>query len=135
MLRRPPRSTRTDTLLPYTTRFRSPVPRRPDPVHPRNRGGLGAGAAAGAAGEIRRPLRTAPGLGFAGAARLRPRIQGTLWERLQPRALWHGQQNRRYARNDSTDLCRPLPIEKLAAEAAPTTAFDGAQRRNQPAML
>src|SRR3546814_18412124 len=25
MLRRPPRSTRTDTLFPYTTRFRSPV--------------------------------------------------------------------------------------------------------------
>src|SRR3546814_8444533 len=25
MLRRPPRSTRTDTLLPYTTLFRSPV--------------------------------------------------------------------------------------------------------------
>src|SRR3546814_18307609 len=24
MIRRPPRSTRTDTLLPYTTRFRSP---------------------------------------------------------------------------------------------------------------
>src|SRR3546814_14054689 len=27
MLRRPPRSTRTDTLFPYTTRFRSPIPR------------------------------------------------------------------------------------------------------------
>src|SRR3546814_12148652 len=26
MIRRPPRSTRTDTLFPYTTRFRSPVP-------------------------------------------------------------------------------------------------------------
>src|SRR3546814_9242239 len=26
MLRRPPRSTRTDTLLPYTTLFRSPEP-------------------------------------------------------------------------------------------------------------
>src|SRR3546814_21084027 len=25
MIRRPPRSTRTDTLFPYTTRFRSPV--------------------------------------------------------------------------------------------------------------
>src|SRR3546814_18741927 len=25
MIRRPPRSTRTDTLCPYTTRFRSPV--------------------------------------------------------------------------------------------------------------
>src|SRR3546814_15440908 len=28
MLRRPPRSTRTDTLFPYTTLFRSPVERR-----------------------------------------------------------------------------------------------------------
>src|SRR3546814_12722823 len=27
MIRRPPRSTRTDTLFPYTTRFRSPTPR------------------------------------------------------------------------------------------------------------
>src|SRR3546814_3282175 len=26
MIRRPPRSTRTDTLCPYTTRFRSPLP-------------------------------------------------------------------------------------------------------------
>src|SRR3546814_2442965 len=30
MIRRPPRSTRTDTLFPYTTLFRSPVPARPD---------------------------------------------------------------------------------------------------------
>src|SRR3546814_5087866 len=29
MIRRPPRSTRTDTLFPYTTLFRSPV----DPAH------------------------------------------------------------------------------------------------------
>src|SRR3546814_1072461 len=29
MLRRPPRSTRTDTLFPYTTLFRSALPRRP----------------------------------------------------------------------------------------------------------
>src|SRR3546814_10555439 len=28
MIRRPPRSTRTDTLVPYTTRFRSPSARR-----------------------------------------------------------------------------------------------------------
>src|SRR3546814_990436 len=28
MTRRPPRSTRTDTLFPYTTLFRSPMPRR-----------------------------------------------------------------------------------------------------------
>src|SRR3546814_13957510 len=30
MIRRPPRSTRTDTLFPYTTLFRSPRPRRPN---------------------------------------------------------------------------------------------------------
>src|SRR3546814_2317999 len=29
MIRRPPRSTRTDTLFPYTTLFRSGKPRRP----------------------------------------------------------------------------------------------------------
>src|SRR3546814_4553349 len=29
MIRRPPRSTRTDTLLPYTTLFRSPLPASP----------------------------------------------------------------------------------------------------------
>src|SRR3546814_2090079 len=29
MIRRPPRSTRTDTLFPYTTLFRSPFPARP----------------------------------------------------------------------------------------------------------
>src|SRR3546814_11934275 len=34
MIRRPPRSTRTDTLFPYTTLFRSIVerPERPEPV-------------------------------------------------------------------------------------------------------
>src|SRR3546814_1380797 len=32
MLRRPPRSTRTDTLLPYTTLFRSTTPAPPDPT-------------------------------------------------------------------------------------------------------
>src|SRR3546814_6597533 len=30
MIRRPPRSTRTDTLFPYTTLFRSPESQRPD---------------------------------------------------------------------------------------------------------
>src|SRR3546814_3828742 len=45
MNRRPPRSTRTDTLLPYTTLFRSPLGRRPQPAgalsrhrRPRGRG-------------------------------------------------------------------------------------------------
>src|SRR3546814_5460682 len=38
MIRRPPRSTRTDTLFPYTTRFRSV-----DPNTRKNRGRLGIG--------------------------------------------------------------------------------------------
>src|SRR3546814_15385010 len=38
MIRRPPRSTRTDTLFPYTTLFRSPLPPRP---RVRERGALG----------------------------------------------------------------------------------------------
>src|SRR3546814_2675145 len=33
MLRRPPRSTRTDTLFPYTTLFRSPVPAPPEDLY------------------------------------------------------------------------------------------------------
>src|SRR3546814_9967553 len=38
MIRRPPRSTRTDTLFPYTTLFRSPDPRSgaPPPVRRRS---------------------------------------------------------------------------------------------------
>src|SRR3546814_10274574 len=32
MIRRPPRSTRTDTLFPYTTLFRSPAPARAPPT-------------------------------------------------------------------------------------------------------
>src|SRR3546814_16357799 len=44
MIRRPPRSTRTDTLFPYTTLFRSPSDRGPGAV--RARAGHGAAAAA-----------------------------------------------------------------------------------------
>src|SRR3546814_5362864 len=37
MIRRPPRSTRTDTLFPYTTLFRSPRPPEPPPASRRGR--------------------------------------------------------------------------------------------------
>src|SRR3546814_12367878 len=37
IIRRPPRSTRTDTLFPYTTRFRSIIPAAPEPVRARRR--------------------------------------------------------------------------------------------------
>src|SRR3546814_7279972 len=49
MIRRPPRSTRTDTLFPYTTLFRSGLPRwgKPDPRADAN---VARGAGAGTAG-------------------------------------------------------------------------------------
>src|SRR3546814_14915271 len=75
MIRRPPRSTRTDTLFPYTTLFRSAVGGRRDrrvrrraaadvPWHagagePGERGGARAGAAGPRAGDRRDP-RTLP---------------------------------------------------------------------------
>src|SRR3546814_2850521 len=49
MIRRPPRSTRTDTLFPYTTLFRSPGPRGRDPK-------AGAEAARGCSGIGALPL-------------------------------------------------------------------------------
>src|SRR3546814_3685866 len=43
MIRRPPRATRTDTLFPYTTLFRSDMPFRPGRAVLRHRaGGVGA---------------------------------------------------------------------------------------------
>src|SRR3546814_10407314 len=49
MIRRPPRSTRTDTLFPYTTRFRSGAGARADERLPRADRHGNAGAADGAA--------------------------------------------------------------------------------------
>src|SRR3546814_1883087 len=42
MIRRPPRSTRTDTLFPYTTLFRSTIPRGPAFFDPELKGRWGA---------------------------------------------------------------------------------------------
>src|SRR3546814_2123993 len=73
MIRRPPRSTRTDTLFPYTTLFRSTGAgggrRRPAVLRDSRRSGTGRKAA----GDCR----------TAGRAGCLPRS----WERLQPRAL------------------------------------------------
>src|SRR3546814_2003749 len=51
MIRRPPRSTRTDTLFPYTTLFRSPASRQ----RPRRAGATGAGPPASA--KLSEPLQ------------------------------------------------------------------------------
>src|SRR3546814_2803014 len=65
MIRRPPRSTRTDTLFPYTTLFRSrasPGPGRWQPPRPRRRRtGAGAGGTAPRAIAARTPAPRRPG--------------------------------------------------------------------------
>src|SRR3546814_2578410 len=57
MIRRPPRSTRTDTLFPYTTRFRSACSRRAG-----GGGGGGRGDAAPAGDDAARRGRAQPGV-------------------------------------------------------------------------
>src|SRR3546814_14082214 len=65
MIRRPPRSTRTDTLFPYTTLFRSPAgrghPCRACGCRPRRRPERWAGSRAGKPRRRRRPARSGPG--------------------------------------------------------------------------
>src|SRR3546814_16582659 len=56
MIRRPPRSTRTDTLFPYTTLFRSPLG-RPRPAGLRQ-AALGRAARAGGRGRLGVPARS-----------------------------------------------------------------------------
>src|SRR3546814_6086075 len=48
MIRRPPRSTRTDTLFPYTTLFRSQAPSDPAALRPPAREGRGTALVGGA---------------------------------------------------------------------------------------
>src|SRR3546814_928102 len=57
MILRPPRSTLTDTLLPYTTLFRSAAPPRPDAVRFHAEG---PGCGTGTAGQARRSRDIAP---------------------------------------------------------------------------
>src|SRR3546814_12332369 len=61
-IRRPPRSTRTDTLFPYTTLFRSCQGRAPAPGQPAPCACPGGGRAAGAV----RPAADGPALAHAG---------------------------------------------------------------------
>src|SRR3546814_17442264 len=59
MIRRPPRSTRTDTLFPYTTLFRSPAHSRSEAADRADAGTLhrhGSGLCEGAAGAALRPF-------------------------------------------------------------------------------
>src|SRR3546814_15331568 len=81
MIRRPPRSTRTDTLFPYTTLFRSPV--RGAVAARRIMGDAARDRDAAAFGVRRGAGRTArePGRGVAAASRDRPRRMADRGER------------------------------------------------------
>src|SRR3546814_16336004 len=66
MIRRPPRSTRTDTLLPYTTLFRSALPRTSAPSSaPRLAQSNWRGAGGGAPDRARAPARRRRGIRLA----------------------------------------------------------------------
>src|SRR3546814_6004847 len=70
MIRRPPRSTRTDTLFPYTTLFRS---RASAAVQRAEAGGTRGGSARGARAALEEGRRAVPA-GRGGGAQLRPRL-------------------------------------------------------------
>src|SRR3546814_2141786 len=82
MIRRPPRSTRTDTLFPYTTLFRSV----------RRRGGVGAVLGAGGADRLRRDrhalVRACAGQRLRRPGEVRPR-GAVLADRLSLRSEEH----------------------------------------------
>src|SRR3546814_5986126 len=71
MIRRPPRSTRTDTLFPYTTLFRSrsgPFIRTPpwaEPAQPGDHAGYSSGLCPKPCAETRRPSPRAPAISVA----------------------------------------------------------------------
>src|SRR3546814_14578458 len=85
MIRRPPRSTRTDTLFPYTTLFRAILP-AVAAVHDAAAGGAADRApAAGEAAGAEQPL-AAPGRG-GGARRPLARRPGQLVDRSEERRV------------------------------------------------
>src|SRR3546814_11835926 len=90
MIRRPPRSTRTDTLLPYTTLFRSPQP------HPiRNRQDDELARATGPAYDIWR-----------GAIRRRDAARRSAVGALVPRAILGTTRTRHRRNEDRRRPCR-----------------------------
>src|SRR3546814_18941609 len=127
MIRRPPRSTRTDTLFPYTTLFRSPVP--PERARPdaRARTALGEyprGAAlpAGRRGDrpcLARSLRGRPALLPAREPRRgTARGDGRRGRSRQPRALRlaDGRDAGRRRTRAAVRRARPFPARAGAGE-------------------
>src|SRR3546814_20505085 len=115
MIRRPPRSTRTDTLFPYTTLFRSHGARRTG-RGPRRGALAGRPAryrAAGPASLYRRPDRRADGLDRAGPSQTR---KGDA-DRSDPARAWL---QRSAVRRDTGR--RPDPRSRAATQGGPGQA-------------
>src|SRR3546814_20782989 len=95
MIRRPPRSTRTDTLFPYTTRFRSARRRGRPPTDPKARAGWMLSVATGAAYRDRYKIESdlAAGGGAANDAQRADRR----------RAQWAAREAQRLAGETGTD--------------------------------
>src|SRR3546814_6276739 len=137
-IRRPPRSTRTDTLVPYTTLFRSsdllhPHPPAPAAGGPRHRGDASGVHRAGGQGRPHRGARTAPARrdraagadprgrrpaharrrhrGRARARRRRLGIQGQGAHRHRPRPQAHPRCAQRRGAQDQGRLMRCLVVE------------------------
>src|SRR3546814_16875519 len=105
MIRRPPRSTRTDTLFPYTTLFRSCFPlRRRTGAWPDHRRAEDA-ARDRAAGNITAPAHTCGGAGFT--------LPGRASRGVPPKSGGAG----RHAPS------RPRPCARGPAPATPTTRY------------
>src|SRR3546814_6468670 len=126
MIRRPPRSTRTDTLFPYTTLFRSPC-RLPSPLRARPPSGHGRRTAARSCAGKRRCRAAATGDNYASSGLLGARPTGgaalsigslsLIWRNLRAVQCRRGERReigRAHDRNPVTNahlVCRLL-IEK-----------------------
>src|SRR3546814_17860516 len=120
MIRRPPRSTRTDTLFPYTTLFRSECAEgREIPGRPGGEGALSGPGKPPAA----RPCRTADGDGRSHLLTLcRRRPGGGAWPAHRPGTGRHPHQYRRSALADAAhSLHPPLWHSNLGAPAGAHT--------------
>src|SRR3546814_5527194 len=113
MIRRPPRSTRTDTLFPYTTLFRSPRPSRPPKKHAEEQSALRRQGPSPNAGTEFPPLPSPPFVSIPSTVRLR-------------QALRTGQG--REAQSPPTSIRHPSPQPLQLRSEEPTSELQSLMR-------
>src|SRR3546814_742516 len=117
MIRRPPRSTRTDTLVPYTTLFRSARPLHRGAAHPPGRGFLPATAAG-------RGALSLPGRAACPLACRRSRRPHEPPSEIPAVARLAGDDPRAHALGDQAEICGPTRCQGAGLCLAGT--WDGA---------